>query len=189
MTKKVCWEIDVDADSPHEAAQKALTIQRKTDSTATVFDVTDEAGETVRVDLDEDDGVELLVCDNCGKSWTDYELEHAFPDIPGLTERIEPGGTVPAGECPTCGALVYPNREPVRVLVLLDGGLVQDVLADRDGVEVAVLDQDLEGADEEDIVEVVGKVDTLRGTLSAHEVTVAPALIESAWRPVEEAAT
>ena len=55
--KRVRWEIDVEADNPTEAAQKAQAIQRKPDSTATVFDVTDEKGQTVRVDLDEPDKV------------------------------------------------------------------------------------------------------------------------------------
>jgi hypothetical protein len=36
------------------------------------------------------------------------QLQRVFPDIPDLLVRVEPGGTVPAGECPTCGALVYP---------------------------------------------------------------------------------
>lgn len=167
----------------------------------------------------------MFVCDNCGKRFEkETELRFRFPHIPDLTQRIEPGGMVPAGDCPWCASLVYPCGErsescvlaalthaeerlnairhnyadtdfklirdgiaeakrPTRVLVLLDGGLVQDVVADKQGVEAAVLDQDLEGADEEGIVEVVGQVDTLRGKLSAHEVTVAPALIESAWRP------
>ena len=71
---------------------------------------------------------------------------------------------------------------PVRVLILLDGGLVQDVATDTPGVDAAVLDQDIEGLFDEDIVEIAGEVDTLRGTLSAREPTVAPALIESAWR-------
>lgn len=108
MTLRVRWEIDVEANTPEEAARKARAIQSKKASSATVFDVTGECGPTVRVDLAQDEGVELLVCGNCGKSWTDYELEHQFPDIPDLIERIEPGGVVPAGECPTCGALVYP---------------------------------------------------------------------------------
>ena len=124
----VTWEVDVDADTPKDAARQALAIQRRADSTATVFDVTDESGHTVHVDLDENEDVELLMCGNCGKQWADYELEYPFPDIPGLLERIEPGGTVPAGECPACGALVYAKAEPVRVFVLLDGRLVQDVL-------------------------------------------------------------
>jgi len=72
-----------------------------------------------------------------------------------------------------------------QFLILLDGGLVRDVLADRQGVEAAVLDMDTEGADVDDIVEVLGRKDRLLGTLQAHEVTVAPALVESAWRLAE----
>ena len=128
----------------------------------------------------------MYVCKNCGKRYERKdELTFFFPNIPNLHKLISPGGIVPAAECPECGALVYPGGVGVRLLVLLDGGLVQDVLADRPTVEVAVLNLDLEGADEDDIVDVVGEVDTLRGTMEAYEVTVAPALIESAWRPIE----
>ena len=49
----VTWEIDIEAETPIEAAQKALEIQRRPGSNANVFDVTDEAGEKTRVDLEE----------------------------------------------------------------------------------------------------------------------------------------
>jgi len=49
------WEIDIDAATPREAAEKALAIQHNPESSATVFDVTDDAGKAVRVDLDEED--------------------------------------------------------------------------------------------------------------------------------------
>jgi hypothetical protein len=49
----VSWEIDIDADSPLDAAERALEIQRRPDSIATVFAVRDETGESVEVDLDE----------------------------------------------------------------------------------------------------------------------------------------
>lgn len=52
-----------------------------------------------------------LRCDNCRKAFAEEDLEHAFPNIPNLTERIEPGSIVPAGECPECGALVYDMDE------------------------------------------------------------------------------
>ena len=127
----------------------------------------------------------MFKCDNCGKRYErEDQLRHVFPDIPDLLQRLDPGGTVPAGECPACGALAYPEEEPIRLLVLLDGGLVQDVLADKPGVEVAVLDQDTEGADQDEIVEIAGERDTLCGTLQTHEVTVAPTLVESACGPV-----
>lgn len=54
----VQWEIDVEADSPHAAAQHAMVIQKRPDSTATVFDVIehDGDGEAIRVDLLESAG-------------------------------------------------------------------------------------------------------------------------------------
>jgi hypothetical protein len=54
MNYRVSWEIDIDADSPREAAERALEIQRRPDSIATVFTVRDETGESIEADLDED---------------------------------------------------------------------------------------------------------------------------------------
>ena len=51
----VVWEIDIYAQSPRETAKEAQTIQQDKDSTATVFDVTEEDGDkVVRIDLAED---------------------------------------------------------------------------------------------------------------------------------------
>lgn len=47
------WYIDVEAESPQEAAEKALEIQRDPDSIATVFTVSDGDSSTVNVDLSE----------------------------------------------------------------------------------------------------------------------------------------
>lgn len=47
----VRWEIDVQADSPREAAEQALEIQRRRDSTATVFEVVGPDGTSETVDL------------------------------------------------------------------------------------------------------------------------------------------
>ncbi len=47
----IIWEIDLEADSPKEAAEKALAIQRDRTSCATIFDVYDESCEKVTVDL------------------------------------------------------------------------------------------------------------------------------------------
>lgn len=49
-TYMVAWDIDIDADSPEEAARKAREIQLDPHSLATVFTVIDEAG-VVRIDL------------------------------------------------------------------------------------------------------------------------------------------
>lgn len=43
-------------------------------------------------------------CGNC--NWVG-EPATVFPDIPDLLQRVEPGGEVPSGECPKCGALCY----------------------------------------------------------------------------------
>lgn len=47
----VTWQIDVTASTPEEAARKARQYQTDPNTTATVFDVTGEDGETTRVDL------------------------------------------------------------------------------------------------------------------------------------------
>lgn len=48
---RVEWAIDIEADTPEEAARLALKIQRDPASTATVFTVTDEDGEMEDFDI------------------------------------------------------------------------------------------------------------------------------------------
>mgnify|MGYP006883087109 CR=1 FL=1 len=48
------WKIDIEADSPYEAAALARQIQLDPDSTATVFDVFDENYNCEQIDLDID---------------------------------------------------------------------------------------------------------------------------------------
>lgn len=51
-TYSIKWEIEIDAKTPEEAARKALEIQRDPQSIyAMVFDVSDQRGNTTRVDL------------------------------------------------------------------------------------------------------------------------------------------
>jgi hypothetical protein len=55
----VVWEIDLDADSPEEAARLAYSYQQNPESTATVFEVTEaDSAEVVnlRVDVADDGG-------------------------------------------------------------------------------------------------------------------------------------
>ena len=47
---RVKWEIDLNADSPEEAALEALRVQRDISSIASVFTVTDEAGNETTID-------------------------------------------------------------------------------------------------------------------------------------------
>lgn len=75
-------------------------------------------------------------CDSC--DWTGREDEGVLP-IPDLVQRLDPGGTVPACECPVCGALAYLNTKiPRRVLVVLDmyGDTLQTVYTDAEDLEV-----------------------------------------------------
>ena len=48
---RVTWVIDLEADTPQQAAEQALAIQRNPESIATVFDVTDEDNAQWRIDL------------------------------------------------------------------------------------------------------------------------------------------
>jgi hypothetical protein len=50
-TFTVRWTIEIDAETPEEAAWKALEIQRDQDSLATAFDVCDKEGNHTWVDL------------------------------------------------------------------------------------------------------------------------------------------
>lgn len=49
----VCWEIDIWAKNPKEAAEKALKIQRNPESIATVFSVFEDGHFKAQVDLTE----------------------------------------------------------------------------------------------------------------------------------------
>jgi hypothetical protein len=56
-TYRVRWEIDLEADSCLEAAERALEIQRNPDSIATVFDVEDpDTGAQKQVDPSYENG-------------------------------------------------------------------------------------------------------------------------------------
>jgi hypothetical protein len=188
IMKRVKWEIDLDEATAEAAATVALAIQRDPESTATVFDVACEDGKTVRVDLQRDHEQEpSLRCDNC---WAMFKgagkLARVFPDIPDLLSRIEPGGTVPAGECPDCGALVYPLNAPVRVAILLEGGLVKGVLADRGNVKATVLDLDIEGADDDEVITVAAGDDSMTGVPVTKDVVAAPVFVSALFTMTEQ---
>jgi len=52
MLYRVCWEIDVEADSPEEAAHQARAAQTRRGTTATVFDVYTRGRRTLPVRID-----------------------------------------------------------------------------------------------------------------------------------------
>lgn len=47
----VTWQIELEAESPEDAARQALAIHRDPDSAATVFDVQSEAGDVRTFDF------------------------------------------------------------------------------------------------------------------------------------------
>ena len=96
MNYQVRFEIDIDdAETPLGAASRAWAHIVRSGSTANVFDVTDEQGQTVRVDLQD------------------------------------------------LSVTPLPPRAPNRVVVVLEGGLVQAVVADRpDELVAAAVDYD-----------------------------------------------
>lgn len=46
------WEVEIDADTPEEAAEQARVMQLDPENIATFFIVTDESGKAVHVDVD-----------------------------------------------------------------------------------------------------------------------------------------
>ncbi len=56
MEYRVIWEIEVDADSPEQAAREAKTTQLDHRSMANCFDVIDDDGIVTQVDLDKING-------------------------------------------------------------------------------------------------------------------------------------
>lgn len=52
-------------------------------------------------------------CDNC--DWKGDIEDLREPPALHLWERLEPGSTVPAGECPDCGAFAYLECPPVSI--------------------------------------------------------------------------
>ena len=50
-TYRVVWEIELDAESPEDAAREALAIQRDPESEATFFDVRSPEGDIMQIDL------------------------------------------------------------------------------------------------------------------------------------------
>ncbi len=49
----------------------------------------------------------LCRCDNCTWTGPTSKLGCQLEDVPDLSIRLDPGGEVPAGECPECGCLAY----------------------------------------------------------------------------------
>jgi hypothetical protein len=53
-------------------------------------------------------------CGNCAWAGRARDLH----DAPDLEQRVEAGGEVPAGECPSCGALAYVTRDDETIVLV-----------------------------------------------------------------------
>lgn len=82
-------------------------------------------------------------CCNCCKTWPEERLD----EVHDFWGRVTAGDEVPLGQCPApeCRGLCYPIRNPHKVVVVVDGGLIQDVQHIPRGVVVEVRDFDVEG--------------------------------------------
>ena len=83
------------------------------------------------------------VCDNCKGLFESSEIGGMETN---LHLRTEPGGVVPSGECPKCGALVYPENSG-KVFIVVEGGNIQAVYAGARYLDVVVVDHDLDPKD------------------------------------------
>jgi hypothetical protein len=90
----VNWKIDIEADSPEEAARKALEIQRRLDSIALVFDVTSADGETLEVDLLEEQMVEwsCLITTEYGRICRHHCFARDAAEARNLVSKTYPNG-------------------------------------------------------------------------------------------------
>jgi hypothetical protein len=94
----VTWEIDLDADSPREAAERALAIHRNPESIATFFEVTDEAGTTERIDVEDskDTNVGSETITLTESDWTEIYYAVELKRL-GVTEDNRQNGSVADG--------------------------------------------------------------------------------------------
>lgn len=69
-------------------------------------------------------------CDSCGETFTEDYLD----PIADIGDRLDPGGTVPAGQCPECGALCYLDdmnaRDVSLALTRDEAKVLYDILAE-----------------------------------------------------------
>ena len=68
MKYRVKWELDVEADTPEQAAQKALQVQRDPESMAAVFEVFNDKESLGMFDLDRLEELLVFVLKNLGST-------------------------------------------------------------------------------------------------------------------------
>lgn len=110
VARLLAIEVVVDDDEAALTGAGELTVESQALKIA--CDVDFSEGEEICVEY-EVDGIRFIgprrqkVCDNCGAVYAEDDARINIPDIDNLYERLDPGGVVPAGQCPACGALCY----------------------------------------------------------------------------------
>ena len=112
--------IRVEAESKDQAADIALEKAREAPvgfewRTNDIYDSDPYLGDCPENDAREaEDEPETpnIECDNCSGKYRIDQIV-ALEEVEHLAERLDPGGIVPAGECPNCGAFCYyTDRNP-----------------------------------------------------------------------------
>ena len=84
-----------------------------------------------------------VCCGNPNCEWTG-DIDQTAQVIRNFWGRVSPGDEMPAGECPECGWLSYlvkAEKEPLRVIAIVEGGVVQCARSNRPvNLDVADLD-------------------------------------------------
>jgi hypothetical protein len=75
--------------------------------------------------------------------------------------------------------------QPVRVAIVLEGGLVTGVIADTDNVKAAVLDLDIREADDDEIVKLECGADLLEGVPVQKDVLTLPVFLNAFFNAIE----
>ena len=74
---------------------------------------------------------------------------------------------------------------PVRVAIVLEGGLVTGVIADSHHVRAAVLDLDIREAEDEEIVKLECGADMLEGVPVKKDVLTLPVFLDAFFNMIE----
>jgi hypothetical protein len=74
---------------------------------------------------------------------------------------------------------------PVRVAIVLEGGLVTGVIADTDNVKAAVLDLDIREAEDDEIVKLECGADLLEGVPVKKDILTLPVFLDAFFNAIE----
>jgi hypothetical protein len=99
----------------------------------------------------------LYVCNNCDFRTTDVDKLHEIQDF---AQRHTPGDTVADGQCPDCGSLVFQEWTPDTLVIVVSGGNIQSMHANRElAMAIVVIDHDNIEAEAEEIADRADEIE------------------------------